>query len=83
MRSVDPCGVTIYANSDCDNCGDGCGWHFITLGNERIWSACADCNDDGKKPRPDLCEGCGDTEAFCHCERIWVGGIKNDFEENK
>ena len=48
----------------CDNCGDGKGWHRFS----GTWAACADCNDDGKKPKPDFCEGCGETEPFCWCE---------------
>lgn len=56
----------------CGNCGDGRGWHVWrpTLPNGQrgfVWVACADCNDDGAKPKPDLCEGCGETQPFCHC----------------
>ena len=58
----------------CGNCGDGCGWHAWRPLDPRThrrvlaWVACADCNDDGEKPQPDLCEGCGDTPAFCLCD---------------
>lgn len=57
----------------CDNCGDGCGWHIVPMHEAKtgklvyVWSACADCNDDGLKPKPELCEGCGETPAFCQC----------------
>jgi hypothetical protein len=33
----------------CPNCGDGSGWQFV---NPYGWVACADCNDDMKKPKP-------------------------------
>lgn len=53
----------------CGNCGDGSGWQVWRPNGGRgfVWVACADCNDDGKKPKPDLCEGCGETEPFCLC----------------
>lgn len=57
----------------CGNCGDGSGWSVwrpLSVDRKRrefVWVACADCNDDAAKPKPDLCEGCGDTEPFCLC----------------
>lgn len=65
----------------CGNCGDGCGWHIwwtheLPSGKGvYVWSACADCNDDGLKPKPELCEGCGDTPAFCRCIREQLEGF--------
>ena len=62
------------ARRGCANCGDGSGWSIWrprsvegcpTAG---VWVACADCNDDGQKPKPDLCDGCGNTRPFCVCE---------------
>lgn len=54
----------------CGNCGDGKGWHIWRPRShpEGVWFACADCNDNAEKPKPDLCEGCGETEPFCECE---------------
>jgi hypothetical protein len=41
--------MTTWRDLCCDNCGDGCGWHFsIFLG----WVACGDCNGDEHKPLP-------------------------------
>ena len=60
-------------DSACGNCGDGSGWHIWPTYESPsgkfiyVWVACADCNDDGLKPKPDLCEGCGQTPAFCEC----------------
>ena len=57
----------------CDNCGDGSGWiawyPFVIAEQRRrlVWAGCADCNDDGLKPKPELCEGCGYTKPFCCC----------------
>jgi hypothetical protein len=57
----------------CGNCG-GPGWHALyplnlAIGERKlVWSACADCNDDGNMPKPELCEGCGETEPFCGCD---------------
>ena len=59
----------------CGNCGDGSGWiawrpkHLLEPGQPRHleWVACADCNDDAGKPKPELCEGCGQTQPFCVC----------------
>ena len=56
----------------CGNCG-GTGWHpwrTRELPSNRpvlVWSACADCNDAATMPKPDLCEGCGETAPFCRC----------------
>lgn len=47
----------------CPNCGDGSGWHRWN-GN---WGACADCNDDMKKPKPPVCPKCDEVPAFCLC----------------
>ncbi len=59
----------------CGNCGDGSGWHVWRpkpLPGQRgpllEWCACADCNDDMQKPKPDLCEGCGETPGDCGCD---------------
>lgn len=59
----------------CGTCG-GSGWSawrpFLPDGVTRtfVWVACADCNDDERKQeKPELCEGCGETERFCRCER--------------
>lgn len=58
----------------CGNCGDGSGWHawypvHVDTGQRKlVWVACADCNDDAQKPKPDLCESCGLTEPFCECD---------------
>jgi hypothetical protein len=67
----------------CGNCGDDSGWliwHTFAwpvgvphLRNEdatvpvRVWAACADCNDDGLKPKPECCEGCGEKLNECCC----------------
>jgi DnaJ-class molecular chaperone len=57
----------------CSNCG-GTGWHAWrpqrTTDGRRVlvWVACADCNDDERMLKPELCEGCGDTQPFCRCE---------------
>ena len=62
----------------CDNCGDDSGWHawyplnLKTRRRDLVWSACADCNDDGLKPKPELCESCGYTEPFCECRQEFV-----------
>lgn len=61
----------------CGNCGDGSGWlawyprHLLEPGQPvRLeWVACADCNDDAAKPKPELCEGCGFTEPECLCPK--------------
>ena len=59
----------------CGNCGDGSGWSVwrpltVDVPPRRtfVWVACADCNDDLQKPKPHLCEGCGETAPFCACE---------------
>jgi hypothetical protein len=59
----------------CENCGDGSGWSVWRTrelpGNKPVlvWAACADCNDDGDKPKPEMnfCEGCGEWWNFCTC----------------
>jgi hypothetical protein len=56
-------------------CGDGSGWivwrprRLNGRGRDFVWAACADCNDDGLKPKPplEICEGCGETALFCGC----------------
>jgi hypothetical protein len=53
----------------CDNCGDGSGWARTRIGGETHWGACADCNDDGEKPKPPYCSRCDETFPFCHCPR--------------
>lgn len=62
----------------CINCGDGCGWvawypyDLVEQKRRLVWAACADCNDDEAKPKPDpalaLCEACGQTRPYCECE---------------
>lgn len=58
----------------CDNCGDDSGWTPVPMmrfedgATEWVWFACADCNDDGVKPKPDVCEACGHKEVDCECE---------------
>lgn len=46
--------------SECENCGDGSGWIWDDVYK---WVACADCNDDCKKPKPSHstfeCAKCG------------------------
>lgn len=65
----------------CGNCGDDSGWTIwwpfdLKLGRRvRIWAACADCNDDGKKPKPDCCEGCGEKATECMCVREQLEGF--------
>ncbi len=57
----------------CGNCGDNSGWHawypkhLLERGEPKrlVWVACADCNDDGLKPKPKLCSVCGYTKPFC------------------
>lgn len=77
--------------SACGNCGDGSGWtvwHTRTwppgvphVRNEdamipvRVWVACADCNDDQLKPKPECCEGCGEKSAECVCIREQLEGF--------
>ncbi len=59
----------------CGNCGDGLGWHawypiaMATGQRELVWVACADCNDDASKPKPELC-ACGYTKPFCICKAL-------------
>jgi hypothetical protein len=67
--------ATRSESAPCGNCGDGCGWS-IWFTREMpsgkpvyVWAACADCNDDALKPKPELCEGCAETPAFCRCEK--------------
>ena len=61
-------------NSPTDNacCSGWSVWRPVnaqTGKREFVWVACADCNDDALKPKPDLCEGCGETADFCPCEK--------------
>ncbi len=57
----------------CSNCGDGSGWHLWLAKQYKtdlpvwVWVACADCNDDAKKPKPKPCPRCHETYQFCHC----------------
>jgi hypothetical protein len=59
----------------CGNCGDDSGWtiwhmrDYTSQKPVRVWAACADCNDDQRKPKPDCCEGCGEKATECTCTR--------------
>lgn len=62
----------------CDNCGDGCGWHHEQMRTPEgkphmVWFACADCNDDEVKPKPEVCEECGRREEICICPKERYG----------
>jgi hypothetical protein len=62
----------------CSNCGDNSGWTLWfprdakTGRIMRVWAACADCNDDQLKPKPDCCEGCGEKATECACSAVGV-----------
>lgn len=59
----------------CDNCGDGSGWNYVDMKDVKtgrvkwVWFACADCNDDGLKPKPDVCSTCHRREEVCWCQK--------------
>jgi hypothetical protein len=60
----------------CANCGDRCGWRiwqsqeFSSGKVEYVWVKCMDCNAEGLKPQPELCQKCGDTPGACKCNSL-------------
>lgn len=53
----------------CANCGDASGWARVRINGLDEWAACADCNDEGAKPKPAFCLKCSETFPFCRCRR--------------
>jgi hypothetical protein len=49
-----------HNSADCPVCPDGTGWtlwhtkDFKTGVPMSVWVACADCNDDARRPKPEV-----------------------------